>query len=215
MEASLSGANAEVAGQWFDSCHRAGIPLGAATEMAERLVAAYGEPHRRYHTLDHVGACLRLVAHASIDPDDRLAVEFAIWFHDVVYDPRRSDNEEQSAALAESWLEAHGLPSAAIIGNAIRMTAGHRVDPDHPIVVQVVHDVDLAILGAPDDDYDRYVTQIRGEYDWLDDETFERGRRHVLEAFLEADPLYVLEPLRDALEAQARANISRELASLT
>ena len=56
--------------------------------------------HRAYHTLRHIEACLAWMRDAPLEDDDRIAAEFAIWFHDAVYDTRASDNEERSADLA-------------------------------------------------------------------------------------------------------------------
>ena len=210
----MDPATAEAVGKWFDLCHRAGVSLAAASAMAETLVAAYQDDRRAYHSLEHVQACLRLVEHAPLGDDDRLAAELALWFHDLVYDTTRQDNEERSAAEAERWLEAQQFPGWALVGEAIRMTAGHAVHEDDHVVLRVLHDIDLAILGSAPDDYDAYVAGIRAEYGDLDDPTFRAGRRRVLEALLCRDPIYVLDSMQASLERQARANLERELAAL-
>ena len=206
----------ESVGQWFDTCHRAEVALIAATDMANTLVAAYQQGHRHYHTLDHIGACLQLAENVALAAADRLVAEFALWFHDAVYDPRRDDNETRSAGMAEAWLGAQEFEHSTRVGDAIRMTAGHRLDgaqADDP-ALQAVHDIDLAILGATAEQYDAYTRQIRVEYDFVDDSAFATGRRHVVETLLSADEIYVLAPLRAALEQQARTNLERELARL-
>ena len=205
---------AEVMGKWFDACHRAGISLVAASAMGEVLVGAYGDEHRSYHTLEHVQACLSLVEHAPLDDHDRLTAEFALWFHDVVYDTARTDNEERSALMAEEWLQEQQFEAWALAGAAIRMTAGHATRDDDPLLLRVVRDIDLAILGAQSDEYDSYAANIRSEYRSVDDDSFREGRRRVLESFLAMDRIYVLEPMRASLESRARANLERELASL-
>jgi predicted metal-dependent HD superfamily phosphohydrolase len=63
----------------------------------EKIEAAYGEPARAYHTMAHIIACLdTFVAarHLATAPE---RIELAIWFHDIVYDTRRGDNEDRSA----------------------------------------------------------------------------------------------------------------------
>lgn len=202
---------------WFDLCHRLGVGLGVATAMGGQLVDAYSEPHRHYHTLDHVQACLQLVERAPLNEGDRVAVELAVWFHDVVYDPRATDNEERSAELAERWIAEQGIEQASRVGALIRMTAGHAVDTvgsAADAATRVMHDVDLAILGAPPDDYDHYRRQIRAEYRWLDDHRYRTGRTAVLRSFLELPTIYVTPELRSTLEPQARTNITAELAAL-
>lgn len=81
-----------------------------ATGLFERLVCSYGEPQRRYHTLQHLTECVQ-----HLEPLRGLAqhpgeVEVALWFHDAVYEPKGADNELQSALWAQRELAAAGVP---------------------------------------------------------------------------------------------------------
>ena len=197
---------------WFDCCHRAGVALGPATAMGERLLAAYTEPHRHYHGLAHISACLELVRQAPLDDDELLLAELALWFHDVVYDPRASDNEQRSAQLASAWIDEAGAEGADEVAAVIAMTQGH-VLPDAPSrTMQVVHDIDLSILGTGPVEYETYVADIRAEYAWLDDHDFAEGRAIVLQTVLGADTIFALPGYRSALEAAGRRNLAHELA---
>ena len=144
-------------------------------------LAAYSAPERHYHDLGHVRHVLDLAAGLRLDDAERETVEFALWFHDAILDPTRGDNEARSAELARDWLTEQGLASGPEVADLIEMTAGHRLAAQATRAAAVVHDVDLAILGAMPDEYDRYVDAIRAEYAHLDDETFRAGRRTVLE----------------------------------
>jgi len=75
-------------------CDRHGIPAGVSTLVFEELLTRHSEPHRAYHTLSHLERMLKFFTEYEI-PDDE--VEFAIWFHDVIYDPREKHNERKSA----------------------------------------------------------------------------------------------------------------------
>jgi predicted metal-dependent HD superfamily phosphohydrolase len=93
--------NSALAPRWANLCKQAG--LDGSAEWQE-LSAAYGNPSRAYHNLEHIADCLLRFdehAHLAIDP---VAVEFAIWFHDIVHDARAADNEERSAVAAEGFL---------------------------------------------------------------------------------------------------------------
>ena len=166
------------------------------------LKARYAEPHRRYHTLEHIEHCL-----SEFDPRqaaDPKAVELAIWFHDAVYDPRRSDNEERSAA----WL-LELMPEQTKAAAMVRVTKDHRPStPDEALLV----DVDLAILGQPAERFDRYERQIREEYSWVPSLIFHMKRRSILKGFLDRPFIYQTEPFRAKYEAQARRNLARSLA---
>lgn len=207
-------SDAEIVHRWFERCHTSGVALAAANDMGSRLATAYTGPGRHYHDLGHVRHVLDLAAGLRLDDAEREVIDFTLWFHDAILDPARSDNEARSAELARSWLADQQLGCVDEVAGLIEMTAGHRlVDPVRRTAA-VVHDVDLAILGAIDHEYDRYVDAIRREFAHLDDPTFRAGRRMVLERFLAMEQIFVTPELGPVLESRARANIARELDQL-
>jgi len=76
-------------------------------------------------------------------------------------------------------------------------------------------DADLAVLGADPGAYDCYRAAVREEYAALDEPAWRAGRAVVLSGLLARDPLYGTRAARRRREAMARANIARELDSLT
>lgn len=187
--------------------------------LRAELAAAHQAPGRYYHDLRHVEA---LLAHADACAEaiaDRDAVEAAIWFHDAVYDTRRSDNEERSAALAEARLADQADPArVARVAAMIRATAGH-VCPDFADVGQsddcaLFLDMDLAILGSAEAEFDAYDAAIRREYDWVPEPQWRHGRGAVLEGFLAREAIYATARFRASHEALARRNLARALARL-
>ena len=193
----------------------ADVGTGAADEpLRQRLLAAWREPERRYHTLQHLAECL-----AHLEPVRALAaapaeVELGLWFHDAIYDVRRHDNEARSADWARDALAAAG----AAAGTGVRVHdlvlatrhAAAAQTPDAKLLV----DIDLAILGAPVERFAQYEAQVREEYAWVDDATFRRRRREVLTAFLARPTIYATDPFRSRLEAAARANLERSIRQL-
>jgi predicted metal-dependent HD superfamily phosphohydrolase len=184
--------------------------------MIPTLEAAYAEPHRRYHTRAHIEACLAELAKADgLSTEDRRTLEYAIWWHDAVYDPHRSDNEERSADLAREDLGrlgvAHG--QADEVARLILLTKGHEVAAGDAIGALLVS-IDLSILGAAEADYDAYADGVRFEYGFVPEETFRAGRAAILARFLEAPALYPDPAFRARLEGPARANLRREIARL-
>jgi len=178
------------------------------------LMAAYAEPHRHYHTAQHLEACF-----AHFDAVGSLAahpaeVALALWFHDAIYDTKRQDNEEKSAAWAKRALLAAGAAAdAAGRVHALVMATRHAAVPrgrDEAVLV----DVDLSILGAAPGRFDEYERQVRAEYAWVPDFIFRRKRRQVLGGFLARAQLFSTAPMRERLEASARANLERSLAQL-
>ena len=61
------------------------------------LYGAYSEVQRHYHSIQHIVECLEHFHQIKTHLDDTLSVELAIWFHDVIYNPKAHDNEQQSA----------------------------------------------------------------------------------------------------------------------
>ncbi|MGY2085278.1 HD domain-containing protein [Blastococcus sp. SYSU DS0539] len=190
----------------------AGDSPTSRTEWAA-VVAAWSEPHRRYHDLAHLAAVLGLLDRLVADVPDPDAVRLAAWYHDVVYDPQRTDNEQLSAARARAGLL--GLVPDERVEEVVRLvllTDGHDVAPGDADGAALC-DADLAVLASPPGAYAGYASAIRAEYGHLDDETFTAGRITVLEQLLALPRLYRL-PAAAAWEPLARANLTAELTLL-
>ena len=184
--------------------------------VRDELIARYGEPHRRYHTLSHIEDCLAQVAASTdMDDDQRGLMDAAIWFHDAIYDATRTDNEAQSAGLANKRLSADGAPQAFIdeVVRLILLTAGHSVQADDAIGARLVS-IDLSILGAEPDRYDGYAAAIREEYAHVPEPLYRAGRAAILRRFLESGPIFADPVWAGRYEARARENIRREIEAL-
>jgi predicted metal-dependent HD superfamily phosphohydrolase len=186
------------------------VPAG----LFNQLLAAYSEPHRHYHTLQHLReglAHLEAAASLALRPAE---VEVALWFHDAVYEPQRADNEERSAEWAWRSMLATGLEEEAAqrVQAMVLATRGHEPseDPDTRLLL----DVDLAILGAAPARFDEYGAQIRAEYAHVPEPEFRARRARVLAGFAARPRIYGTAAFHDALEHRARENIARTLAAL-
>jgi predicted metal-dependent HD superfamily phosphohydrolase len=190
----------------------AGDSPTSRTEWAA-LVAAWGEPHRRYHDLAHLAAVLGLVGQldGATDPD---AVRLAAWYHDVVYDPTRRDNEKVSAQRARAGLRGL-VPDERIaeVERLVLLTAGHDPGPEDANGA-VLCDADLAVLAGPPHAYAEYASAVREEYAHLSDEEFTAGRIAVLESLLELPVLYRTPEAARQWTGTARANLTAELTLL-
>ncbi|MET7966747.1 metal-dependent phosphohydrolase [Micromonospora sp. NPDC005305] len=208
----------ELIDRWRNAARAAGATDPAAVERGgARLLAGWREPHRHYHTVSHLRAVLDVVdtyAGSARRPD---LVRLSAWCHDAVYDPRAGGdaNERASAELGGDLLAAAGLPADAVTGvrRLVLLTAGHAVGPDDPDGA-LLCDADLAILAAVPADYDRYAAAVRREYAHVADPDFRAGRAAVLTGLLALPALYRLPEPRTRWESRARANLTRELATL-
>ncbi|MFB7214862.1 hypothetical protein [Streptomyces sp. NPDC056255] len=191
---------------------RGGAPGPDPVPYADNLLARWAEPQRRYHTTAHLIAVLDHVdtlAGYAADPD---AVRLAAWFHDAVYRPDRSENEERSAALAERALAEAGVPDGvtAEVARLVRLTVTH--DPaDGDSDGKVLCDADLAILAAPPGQYAAYAAQVREEYGFVPDNAFQEGRATVLRQLLGLPRLFRTPYGAEHWEPRARQNLMTEL----
>jgi predicted metal-dependent HD superfamily phosphohydrolase len=189
--------------------------LGAAVDLEHR----YAEPHRRYHTIEHVQAVLWdaswLAAELGVGVAEQAVVVLAACAHDVVHDARPGDDERASAEWARARLTESGVPTEAAnrVAGLVLATASH-VAADDDVATAVLLDADLAVLGGEPDAYADYVAAVRREYSAIPDPQWRAGRAQVLTALVGRERLYVTAPARARWEAAARANVAGELAGL-
>lgn len=196
-------------GRFLHLCQQAGVPVVVARDVWDALDSRYSESHRHYHNLRHIAAMLAKLDEVS--PGD-VAMELAIWFHDVIYDPRGRDNEEQSAAffvaeMADSldpmfWLDVVRL----ILATDYSRKRTGAADED------LLRDIDLSILASAPEAYQAYTEAVRHEYAHVPDEDFRNGRRAVMERILEGRIFHT--DAFAAEESRARENIRAEIDSL-
>ncbi|MGW5372245.1 HD domain-containing protein [Streptomyces sp. NPDC004009] len=183
---------------------------------ADNLLARWQEPQRHYHTPTHLTAVLDHVdtlEKYAADPD---VVRLAAWFHDAVYLPDRSENEERSAALAERALPEAGVPApkTAEAARLVRLTVTHAPAADD-LDGQVLCDADLAILAAPPSEYAHYTAEVREEYHFIPSDAFREGRAAILRQLLSLPSLFHTPYGREHWERTARYNLTGELEMLS
>src|SRR5262245_49808450 len=69
---------------WMAIAARQGCVAPAAAAALDEILSAYREPHRHYHTLDHIAVLLELLQRHTGPDNDADAVALAILLHDVV-----------------------------------------------------------------------------------------------------------------------------------
>ncbi|HAB16929.1 MAG TPA: hypothetical protein DCE44_10815 [Verrucomicrobiales bacterium] len=180
-----------------------------------RLSAAYSETHRYYHNQQHIFECLAEFASARCLARQPGIVDLALWFHDAVYDPRSSDNEERSAELAQRSCADAGLSqdAARTVAQLVMATKTHECTGDLDAAMMV--DVDLSILGRDVDRFCEYERQIRQEYAWVPDPIFASKRAEILNRFLSRPRLFTTDWFFRKYELQARQNLELSIQNLT
>ena len=183
--------------------------------VLDELIRAYSAPERYYHNLTHIQDCLSLLDQTPSLAAHPKEVELAIWFHDAVYDIRRSDNEQRSAEWAQAVIHESGLSRdiAERVASSILATRHQAAvtDPDPQLVV----DVDLSILGRDSAVFWQYEENIRKEYAWVPDNVFRRERVKILQSFLDRPHIYYHGEYREMFEVRARMNLEQAIARLS
>lgn len=184
---------------------------GDGVAVRDALLAAYAEPQRKYHTLQHLSECLALFDQYHSLAVEPAEVEIALWFHDAIYAVRASDNEARSADWAEAELHKAGVAQARIA-----RVRGHILATRHSVLPEgsdqaLLVDIDLSILGAPRPRFEEYEQQVREEYRWVPGFLFQLKRKQILAQFLARDALFATPAIRQSLEAAARENLATSL----
>ena len=95
-------------------------------EEVTKLQGLYAEPHRAYHTWEHIEALL--AQFARLDWADPKGVEIAVYYHDAIYNPLAATNEADSAELMIADLTGKVDQATLDHANALILaTAGHKV----------------------------------------------------------------------------------------
>jgi predicted metal-dependent HD superfamily phosphohydrolase len=197
---------------WQSAWRALGLPPPAAVPAS--LLARWSEPHRKYHTPQHLRECLALFERhreLAVHPGE---VAIALWFHDAIYDTGRHDNEAASADWAANVLREAGAAEDVVARvHALVMATCHRGVPathDERLLV----DIDLAILGADAPRFAEYERQIRDEYGFVPEDLFRDRRGEILRGFLARPALFSTPAFVARFEAPARANLAAAISGL-
>jgi predicted metal-dependent HD superfamily phosphohydrolase len=248
---------------WKRACARAGTATADAVLAAwfSRVQAAMQIPRgdepagvmmRAYHNVNHVWELCELYdkelrpvysqSASGVVPDDDV-IFLAAFFHDLVYDSTKGDNEERSAAAFVEFAQAATLPAdvsdavrritlatkkhlewkqehvAALFAAADSAAAAEqqkRRIAQEVLNTQVFLDIDLAILGADAERYAEYSAEIRQEWRHIRDEDFCKGRLGFLAGMQARDAvdLFHTDAVKRLRAPRVAANIAWEVGML-
>lgn len=200
--------------RWIGLWSRLGAQ-GNGLSIFTHLASAYAEPGRAYHTSEHIRDSLNqldLSREFARRPDE---IEAAVWFHDAVYAPGAADNEDRSARLAQTALQACAVPLEISRRVAELVLATRHLTLPQEADGQLLCDIDLSILGRDPKVFDEFERRIRREYAWVPEPMYRSSRSEVLAGFLRRRSIYQTEYFRERYEQLARANLKRMLADLS
>lgn len=207
---------AEMSRRWLKLAASLRVDKEAARRVFAGMATRYDGDGRYYHILTHVGDLLNTAGEMRDLAQDYRTVQLAIWFHDVIYDPRGKDNEVKSAAYARHALRELGMPERVIsrVSDLILKTVTH-VSENEDSDALILLDADLAPLGADKEVFARQSQALRLEFGWIPEDEYKASRVRILSGFLGRERIYQTDRLYESLEAKARSNLSQAIAELS
>lgn len=183
-------------------------------ELWEEIEAAHSAPKRHYHTLKHLENLLYQLEAVKDQIQNWDAVLFTLYYHDIVYNPLKDNNEEKSAELAAARLSALAVPAglSQLCKQQILATKKHLFNTDQD--TNYFTDADLSVLGQDWHVYSAYAEGVRKEYSIYPDLIYKPGRKKVLQHFLQMDRIYKTDHFYKMLETSAKRNLQQELDGL-
>lgn len=201
--------------QWKGLAVRYSADEVLVNKLFQEIKRRYSHSGRHYHNLEHIAALLRLSEKYASELAYKEIVDFAIFYHDIIYNVWRKDNEKRSAVLATKRLTELGVPAEKVMAVAlfIEATNAHTLPADslYENDLSFFLDFDMSILGAEWSDYLNYVQQVRKEYHIYPDLLYRPGRTQFLQKTLSGGPIFHTTVFRALYEEQARKNMEREI----
>lgn len=172
----------------------------------------YLSKSRHYHNLEHLEKMFSELEKVESQIKELDTLQFAIYYHDIIYKSTKSDNEHQSALIFEKRISETSFTNFRECMTQIEATKEHKFSNDNDI--NILLDLDLSILGKSPKEYKNYYVNIRKEYQIYPDFMYRKGRRKVLKNILELDFIYKTDFFKQEYENQARENLRLELKQL-
>lgn len=199
---------------WQELADKYSLPQSESKQIFDEIQKAYNQKHRHYHNLHHIIDLLSQAKAYQKYIKDLDSIYLAIFFHDIVYDASKENNEEKSALFAEKMLGKMRVEQSQIekVSKYILATKRHLPTPEEPDL-QFFLDADLSILASDSARYEQYASQIRKEYSIYPDFLYKSGRKKALLSFLERERIFYF--YGQDKEKMARENIEKEIDRLS
>lgn len=177
----------------------------------KEIALQYADKKRYYHNLTHLENLLVQLTDTKQSIQNWDAILFSLYYHDIIYNTLKSNNEEKSAILAGKRLKELNIGNEIIqlTEECINATKKHQVATNNDI--NLFTDADLSILGADWETYHLYTINIRKEYSIYPNIIYNSGRTKVIQHFLSMKTIFKTTHFQDKYESNAIANLTNEL----
>lgn len=191
-----------------------GVDSNSVEELWSEINTNYTNKNRHYHNLKHLEDLYSELENVKDKIRNWQVLLFTLYYHDIIYNSTKKDNEEKSAELASKRMNQIGAKESNIklCYEQIIATKSHNENSDSD--TNYFTDADLSILGRTPTKYKTYCSNIRKEYSVYPDFLYKRGRKKVITHFLSMKKIFKTDEFFDRYEEQAKLNLKQELRSL-
>lgn len=173
--------------------------IGANTVLYPDLKARWSEPHRVFHNLDHLydlyNQIERIHTVLDIRIDELQQLVLIAFFHDIIYNPLSSTNEEDSAnlflATTGTSIDGNQIHYNEEIYQAILSTKTHNFSNNNlSPICDMFNALDMNIVFRDINTLYIWESRIRKEYHMVPDKVYKEKRLEFLYSLL-SDPVYM------------------------
>lgn len=181
------------------------------THLWSEIEQNYSSKKRFYHTLLHLNNLLQELIEVKTELKSWDTILFSLFYHDIIYDPLKTNNEEKSATLAQKRMKeiSVSLEVIEVCKSQILATKMHSDNPDSD--TNYFTDADLSILGQTWEVYAEYYKNVRKEYSIYPNLIYNAGRRKVINRFLSMNKIFQTPYFFNEYEQQAKQNLRKEI----
>jgi predicted metal-dependent HD superfamily phosphohydrolase len=174
----------------------------------------YSGKKRHYHTLKHLENLFTSLTEVKSEIQNWESILFTLFYHDIIYTALKSNNEENSALLAEKRMQQLSVSSDITerCKKQILATKSHAKSTDSD--TNYFTDADISVLGQTWEIYSLYYKNVRKEYAIYPDFIYNSGRKKVIQHFLSMDSIFKTDYFYNKFEKVAKENLNKELSYL-
>lgn len=148
------------------------------------ILDLWREPQRHYHNIGHLQDLLDMLHFNSkmYSQDTYELLLLVAYFHDIIYDPTKNNNEEESANLFLNLCKDKKNPNIQLVYSAILDTKNHE---NNSWLSTIFNEYDLDILNRDYEELLKWENGIYNEYKYVGDESYKKHRLMFLTQILD------------------------------
>lgn len=157
-------------------------------QSIDKIALAWQESHRYYHDEEHLAFLLHKIEELhqtqKINEENHKVLVLAAFFHDIVYDPTRQDNEEKSAEIFIQLSASHS--NTTLIQEIILDTKKHQGSTE---LSKQFSALDMAVVTESSfPELLDWEHKIFKEYQFIDYSLYREGRMALVQQFMKEYP---------------------------